>query len=243
MHLAKKLLASTMIVTIVMLFSSCTKQTATLSDPLFNTNEIQAKADVNLGVHYLITKNIQEAKLLINQSLQEDPNIPSPWYAMGYYLENTGQRQEAETYYKKAIAIAPESGETYNNYGTYLCRGGLYQQCLEQFQKAIKTNYNDVATAYQNAGLALINMNKEYEAKYYLINALESDPKRTTSMLELARIYYDENKPDQARHYMNMYLKAGGNKDSEEQTIYNEVEFNKKPNIPDLPNPRTTHVS
>jgi type IV pilus assembly protein PilF len=147
------------------------------------TTKIQtAKINAQLGIAYLEQRMMERAKRKLLLALRQAPQIPEPWYSMGYFLESTGSKQEARQYYIKAIAIAPNRGDTHNNYGTYLCRQKQYQAAIKQFMVALTDhNYLTPAAAYENAGLCAMKIPNQKKALYYFQQALLHDPNLATS--------------------------------------------------------------
>src|SRR5207248_325221 len=112
-----------------------------------------AKTNARLGLVYLQKGLYPASKERLLTSIQEDPKIAAGWYSMAYYLEKTGNLQQAEKYYRKAIEVEPHSGAALNNYGTFLCRTHQYQAAIAEFIKAAhERTYLDSAGAYENAG-------------------------------------------------------------------------------------------
>jgi type IV pilus assembly protein PilF len=107
---------------------------------------------------------------------------------MAYFLEATGN-EEASKYYLKAVEVAPGRGDAQNNYGTFLCRAGRYQESIKHFMLAAKSpEYLDPAAAYENAGMCAMKMNSNQQAEGYFKQALLKDPARTLSLLKLAEV-------------------------------------------------------
>lgn len=146
-----------------------------------------ARINANLGLAYLEQKNVQRAKQKLLLALNQGPNIPEPWYSMAYFHEATGNIDEASKYYSKAVEIAPDRGDAQNNYGTFLCRNGHYQDSITHFMIAAKApTYLDPAAAYENAGLCSMKAKEYKHAANYFTQALLKDPARKISMLNLA---------------------------------------------------------
>lgn len=165
-----------------------------------------AKINAQLGMAYLEHKNLKRAKQKLLAALKQGPNIPEPWYSMGYFQEATGNRIAAREYYEKAVQVAPDRGDAHNNYGTYLCRGGEYQQSIKHFVIAARsTDYLDPAAAYENAGVCSMKMKKFKQAARFLDKALLEDPSRTSSMVKLARVQYKLGQFKRAKQTMVKY--------------------------------------
>jgi len=166
-----------------------------------------AKINVRLGMAYLDRHDISRAKQKFLLALDQGPYIPETWYSMGYFMEATGNTEQAQKYYLKAIKVAPDRGDTLNNYGTYLCRNGNYQTSITYFMKAIKDpKYLDPAAAYENAGLCALKIPDHTNAAMYFKRALAEDPTRATSLIKLAELNYRIGNYALARHELKQYL-------------------------------------
>lgn len=165
-----------------------------------------AKINAQLGMGYLQRNNIKRAKAKLLLALKQGPQIPEPWYSMGYFLEATGNKTAANEYYLKAIKVAPDRGDAHNNYGTYLCRQGAYRKSLRHFDMAAHDKtYLDAAAAYENAGLCSMKMKDFHRATRYFRQALQEDPSRSVSLLKLAMSQYQLGDYTQADESMKKY--------------------------------------
>ena len=166
-----------------------------------------AKINTQLGLVYLERNDINRSKQKLLLALKQDPNIPEPWYSMAYYLETTGNKRLANDYYLKAISLAPERGDTHNNYGTFLCRAGKYRESINQFNLAVKApDYLTSGDAYENAGLCALKIpNKKLAARFFAA-ALKQDSTRPISLLKLAEINFQLGNHAAARTKLRAFL-------------------------------------
>jgi len=170
------------------IFSACTSM-KTSSDAKKDKSIKIAEINIQLGMGYLEKGNIERAKQKLLTALKKAPKLPEAWYSMAYFLEHTGEKEAAKRYYLKAVALAPERGDTQNNYGTYLCRSGHYQESIQHFILATKDpDYLDTVGAYENAGLCALKIPDTNLAIKYFKQALTQDPGRTTSLMELKKL-------------------------------------------------------
>lgn len=166
-----------------------------------------AKINDQLGIAYLQRNDLQRAKQKFLLALDEAPDIPETWYSMAYFLESTGNQAQAKQHYLKAVALAPNRGDVLNNYGTYLCRNGDYQGAVSNFLKATEdAKYLDQAGAYENAGLCAAKIPNAKSAQAYFNKALSEDPKRPTSLIELAEINFKQGDYDAAKNHLTQFL-------------------------------------
>jgi type IV pilus assembly protein PilF len=148
-----------------------------------------AMINSQLGLLYLEKNDVSRAKQKLLLSLEEGPTLPETWYAMGYFLEKTGNNPEAKAHYLKALKLAPKRGDVLNNYGTYLCRRGDYQTAITYFMLSVKDpNYLEPAAAYENAGLCALKIPNKTLAADYFRSAVAQDPNRILASQELSKL-------------------------------------------------------
>jgi type IV pilus assembly protein PilF len=165
-----------------------------------------AKINVQLGMAYLQSGDIARAKMKLLLALKQSPESPEPWYSMAYFLEASGNKEEAQKYYLKAVNLAPKRGDTQNNYGTFLCRAGQYQESIKHFILAANApDYLDPAAAYENAGLCSMQASTYKQAANFFNQALLKDPGRTLSLLKLAIVEEKLGNYKQARDRLVQY--------------------------------------
>lgn len=148
-----------------------------------------AAYNVQLGLGYLKQGNRPRAKKKILTALEQEPTSADANSAMAYYCEQTGELEQAESYYLKALSLSGNKGAQLNNYGAFLCRQGNYKQAESYFLKAISDlKYIHTGGAYENAALCALSASNEGKAKYYFSKALNQDPSRKVSLYELLKL-------------------------------------------------------
>lgn len=205
----KQLIKISVLICFMLHLSSCSSTNAT-SDASNDEKRKVATAKINtrLGMAYLEQHNIQRAKQKFLTALSEAPNIPETWYSMAYFLEATGDKDQANKHYLKAIEVDATNGSAHNNYGTFLCRSGQYKAAIEQFELAMKDmNYIEGGSAYENAGLCALKTSNKKLALHYLTKSLEQDPDRANVHLELAELNYELGHYQASKQELNQFLK------------------------------------
>lgn len=186
-----------------------------------------ARTNARLGLTYLQKGLYPASKDRLLTAIKEDPQVAAGWYGMAYYLEKTGDAKAAEKYYKKAIDVEPTSGAAQNNYGTFLCRSGRYQEAIAQFIKAAhQRTYLDAAGAYENAGTCALMIPDKKMATVYYSHALENNPNLPFSLLSMARLSHESGHDVQANKYFMLFEKiAMSNKPASEVQKYHDYAF------------------
>lgn len=187
--------------------TACATTSENKRDKSYIDNEA-AIANVQMGIAYLNKNDTVLAKRKFTKAIQEAPNLPASWYAMAYYNEVTGKLKQADQQYRKAIAVAPDSGEAHNNYGTFLCRHGKYRQAIAQFDQAVEEpSYMQDGAAYENAGICALQVPDKKMAYHYFQQALLNDPNLSNALLHLGELSYHYKDYTTARNCLSRYLK------------------------------------
>lgn len=178
--------------------------------PVNNKVNLTKASDYNvqLGMAYLKQGNMSRAKRKLVTALNQTPHSASANGAMAYFFETTGQSKKADEYYRKAMKMAPGQGAELNNYGTFLCRRGYYQQAEQYFKKAISdVNYVNSPAALENAGLCALEAKHLASAKNYFEQALQQDPHRMQSLEQLVVIALKQGDVVSAEEAVNRYAR------------------------------------
>lgn len=169
-------------------------------------NQDAASYNTQLGLAYLKQGDRPRAKQKLLMALAEAPASPYTNASMAYFMEKSGELQQAERYYRKAMVAAPKNGEQLNNYGSFLCRQGRFAAADTYFLRAINDpQYTHVAGAYENAGLCAAAMASHTKATRYFLKALQQDPARKQSLYELAKIEMKQGRPTAALAHLEAY--------------------------------------
>ncbi|MFO1258704.1 MAG: type IV pilus biogenesis/stability protein PilW [Gammaproteobacteria bacterium] len=192
-----------------------------------------AKLNLELGLTYLNEGYVERAKSKLNHALKLAPELSEVHYALGYYYEKVSEYDQAEKSYRKAINLNRNGGKEHNNYGAFLCRQKRYREAEKEFLLALKDpNYVNTAELYENAGICVNAIPDIASASGYFEKSLKHDPRRPTSLLQLALLRWKQGNKDEARSLYHLYedtgerttqslwlgieiAKADGNKDKE----------------------------
>lgn len=111
-----------------------------------------AEARLALGLQYLAGGNLEQAKANLVRAQQHAAKSANVQAGLAHYYVHVNDWVKAEQYYKKAIELAPENGDNYNNLGVLLCRQQRYTEAQHMFQRALaQPSYVKLATTYHNA--------------------------------------------------------------------------------------------
>lgn len=161
---------------------------------------------VAAGLQYLQQRNPSEARRHFTRALALNPKSPEAHNAMALlYSYERDQEREAE-HYQKALRADKNFSPALNNYGTLLYSQGRYKEALEKFKRAANdAGYEARGSALSNMGQCYQALNQPAEAKEAFIKALRLNPRSVTASLELARLYFDEQRYDRGWDYYQQY--------------------------------------
>lgn len=97
-------------------------------------------------------------------------------HLLAIILDLTGNPQEANRHFQKAVELNPGSGQARTNYATSLIRIGRMQEAIREFQKALKTDPGN-ATASFNLGTIFLQEKKFRKALPWLEKAYQLQPR------------------------------------------------------------------
>lgn len=206
----RKILSLSTLLALGLGLSACST-TANYSDSQHQIHHVRnpvkaANINVQLGLELLKKGESAQAKSKLLLAKRLAPKDPAVWFGFGYFFENTGDVAQADFSYRKAIQLAPEHGNSHNNYGTFLCRQGKYQEAIQHFLLAIADpEYLDISGAYENAGIAALQLPNQRLAQQYFQKALEYNSSSDVALVQLAKIAYSNNNFKLAKKYLTQW--------------------------------------
>ena len=125
---------------------------------------------------------------------------PACWMAqsnLGSVLLAQGNLAEAETHFRAALQLKPDSEDIHYNYGNMLGRAGRPDEAVTQFRQALQLNPTD-AQAYHDLGIALYQEHRLDEAIACFRRALCYQPDYADAHYNLGNALVLEYKFDEA---------------------------------------------
>ncbi|PFG56258.1 type IV pilus assembly protein PilF [Vibrio sp. ES.051] len=159
-----------------------------------------AESRIALGLGYLEGGNMVRAHDNLQQALTHAPQYYRAQLSMAHYYETVGEDSKAEKMYKRSLRQHAKNGNVLNNYGTFLCKRGDFQKADQMFNRAIKQPYYYLIPAsYENAAFCALKSQNRDKAQYYFARAIDHDPHRPSSILQLAKLEIEEGNYTDAR--------------------------------------------
>ena len=151
----------------------------------------RARAHTDLGAAYYQQHKLEIALDEFARAAEIDPNYGQAYNGLGLVFAALGEDAKADANFKKAIQVQPNSSESHNNYGSFLCTHKRYDESIPQFLEAVKNPlYTTPNLAYANAGICSIRKNDTKNAEIYLNKALQIQPLTHSAAQALADIQF-----------------------------------------------------
>jgi len=196
------------------LAAALTACTTTGTDPGPNPRVAQsdnaqegARVHTELAQSYMQNGDLQGALTKLNKALSFDPNFVPAHTVMAVLDERIGNQAEAEKHYRKAVALAPDKGDTNNNLGAFLCKTGRGTEAAQYFQKAVTDPfYQTPALAWTNAGRCVESGGGDVAAaEEDYRKAIALDPQNAEALLRISSLLFQQNDAFRARAFLQRY--------------------------------------
>lgn len=187
---------------LLLLISGCVELQKN-GQPVGAKNTESARIHSELGSGYLERKYYEIALEEFNEALKFDADYAQAYNGLGMVYSTLRQDDKADANFKKSLQLDPTKSEAQNNYGTFLCSRGRYDESIPHFLEAVKNPlYPTPQFAYMNAGLCTLRKNDTTNAEAYLRKALQIDPLLHAAAYQMSLIEFNRAKFESARSYL-----------------------------------------
>ena len=167
-----------------------------------------AKLNVQLASGYIKRGDLKVAKEKLEKAIEQDDEYVPAYTTYAVLMEMTGEIDEAESYYLEALDIDNKNPELHNNYGSFLCKHGKFDEAIKELKKALRNKfYETPETVHANLGFCLLKGDyPDYKkSEYHLRKALASRPKMATALMTMGELGIETERFLMARAYMQRY--------------------------------------
>jgi type IV pilus assembly protein PilF len=192
------------------LMAACTT-TSTRSSEQDNASPERAVIyNVQLGMQYLQQGRRDLARNRLERALEIDDRSAAAHSAMAFYWEQIGETERADESHRLAVRYGDDDPNIANNYGTFLCQQGRYDESVEFFLEAAQSrDYRTPAAAYSNAGTCLRRDGDLVRAEELLRRALNIDPNFVDALWQMADLSYANDDALTARAFLQRLESQG----------------------------------
>ena len=111
-----------------------------------------AQTRLALGLQYLQIGDFEQAKANLDRAHAHSPNDPAVHNGLAYYYQQVRDVSQAEQFYRSALSLDQNNGDSMNNLAVLLCLQQRYAEADGLFRRAATApGYVKMASTYQNA--------------------------------------------------------------------------------------------
>jgi len=167
----------------------------------------RAKIHTELGVSYYQNGQLGVALEELHTAIGADRSYAPAYDALALVYMELREDDQAEANFRQALKLNPNSSETRNNYGLFLCQRGKEKEGLRQLLDALKNPlYQTPDVAYKNAGTCARKARDNESAQKYFEHAVKLNPRQTQALYGLADVSYARDDYPAARQYLSRYV-------------------------------------
>ncbi|NOQ63524.1 MAG: type IV pilus biogenesis/stability protein PilW [Methyloprofundus sp.] len=171
----------------------------------------RAKTLSDLGIAYYRLGKYTYALENLQRSLVLDPNNAVSYQFMALIKERSHQPAEAQAYFAKAMALAPDNYDIVSSYGVFLYQQGRLDEALVEFKRAADAPFYDKKwVAYSYMGYYDVKAQRKLQAEKRFFYALKANPKYPPALLEMSRLKYAKAELMSARAFVERYFAVAG---------------------------------
>jgi len=119
-------------VILAVVLNACVSQS---TNPYNNNTaaKARAKAHTDLGAAYYQQGKYEIALDEFNVAIKNDASYALAYNGLGLVHSALGENDKADLAFQKALQLEPQSSESHNNYGNFLCNTGHYAESIKHF--------------------------------------------------------------------------------------------------------------
>lgn len=169
-----------------------------------------AEANAVLGLRYMQQGNYEVAMKKLKKAIAFDNHYAPAHHYMAELYRRLEKYDDADDQYRDALYYMDEPDYSlYNNYGSFLCSRGRYDDGEEQLRHVLDNPvYPNRELVYENLGLCVERKPNLERAEEYLRSALRINPRLPKSLLAMARLSFGRGEYLSTRAYLQRYLEV-----------------------------------
>lgn len=165
-----------------------------------------AELQVQMAQEYLKKNDLETARDKLKRALELDPYSAQAHTMSGFLNETIKDMVLAELHYRRAVELLPKDGGMNNNFGSFLCRQGRYEEADVMFQRAIADPYYRTReAALTNAGVCAKDAGQIEQAELYLRQSLDFRPDYAPALFPMSAVMFARGDHMRARAFLQRF--------------------------------------
>lgn len=166
---------------------------------------------VAAGLEYLQLGQPSEARQHLSRAIDLDNRSAAAHNAMALLYRYERDPEREERHYRLALKADRDYAPAQNNLGTLLFNQDKYREALQQFERAAENPRNPSrGIALENVGRTYLALEMREEAMQAFNRAVRVNPQALVSLIELSKMYFDDDNLRAANGYYIEYLERAG---------------------------------
>jgi type IV pilus assembly protein PilF len=176
----------------------------------------RARVHTELAAAYFSTSQLGVALEELNIAIQADSGYAPAFNMLGLVHMELKEDDKAVQAFERSLRLDPNSSNTQNNFGWFLCQRGRVDESIRHFLASLKDPlFASPETAYLNAGLCSRKKGDEQGAEDYFLKALKLRPQLPAALFNLADVNFKRSNLAAAKNYFTRYMQAAANPPAE----------------------------
>jgi len=127
----------------------------------------------------------------LHKAQEADRNYAPAYHVFGLVHAELREDKEADTYYRRAIELAPNYSEAHNSYGQFLCQRGHAESAMHHFETALSNPlYETPERALVNYGACALEKGDLPLAEQCFARAIKRAPDQPSVQLGMAEVFF-----------------------------------------------------
>ncbi len=162
-----------------------------------------AMINVQLGAGYLRRGDLDVALEKLQRAVEYSPKLPVAHSLLGVVYSRLGVMDKARKHYRLSVKYGANDASIVNNYGTFLCQQGEYDEAIKYYDMASRnTFYRTPYVALENAGVCLMKAGQYEQAEVRFKEALQWRDTLPVSLYNMVIIQDKKGQPFKVRAFL-----------------------------------------
>jgi len=193
-----------------LLLSACVTETTGVNRPEPKSASQRADIHTQLAANYLQRNQLEIALEEVEKALDADPRNQKANYIMALLQQRLRKPDQADSYFRKAIAGANPFPNAEHDYARFLCARGKYDDADKLFTAVLQNPlYRSHDLVFLNQAECYIEQERYAEAEQSLRAALKLNPRLQPALYYMAKVMYLSGQTLATRAWYQRYLEAG----------------------------------
>lgn len=164
------------------------------------------RAHLDLAEGYLESGDLNRARRPLERAMQIDSRSWEAHNLLARIHQLEGDADLADQHFRRALRLGSGQPRVHNDYGVFLYQQGRHDDAVRQLRQAVEDPSNPQrALAYENLGLASLQVGKRTEARNAFHRAIMLREQMPLSLLELTELALEEADYSQAAAYYDRF--------------------------------------